>query len=279
MRTASSSSIAFCRGVAPRRAAVDAQRLRDLIADREDRVERGHRLLEDEADLGAAHAAHLALGERQQVASLEDGPGRRAIRPGGCTSRMIDSAVTDLPLPDSPTRPSVSPGATLEADVDRPPARTVRPIEAGGEVRRPRAGIEVRGRGIDAASIHPDAIRSISDITPCARRRPRAWRRRSRRRSRALRRRAMIGGTRLSPSARRRDDRVERRRHAPASRDARTARTRSTWRRSISGSMLQDLDAGARSSVAKRLTPTTTVLAGVDRAAARDRRTPGSRAG
>src|SRR5712691_2468373 len=32
-----------------------------------------------------------------------------AIRPGGCTSRMIDKAVTDLPLPDSPTSPSVSP--------------------------------------------------------------------------------------------------------------------------------------------------------------------------
>src|SRR3977135_3369728 len=33
----------------------------------------------------------------------------RAMRPGGCTRRMIDSAVTDLPLPDSPTSPSVSP--------------------------------------------------------------------------------------------------------------------------------------------------------------------------
>ena len=31
------------------------------------------------------------------------------MRPGGCTRRMIDSAVTDLPLPDSPTSPSVSP--------------------------------------------------------------------------------------------------------------------------------------------------------------------------
>src|SRR5262245_4102458 len=33
----------------------------------------------------------------------------REMRPGGWTRRMIDSAVTDLPLPDSPTRPSVSP--------------------------------------------------------------------------------------------------------------------------------------------------------------------------
>ncbi len=91
------------------------QRLGDLIADREDRVERGHRLLEDEADAGAADRAHRALVEVEQVAAVELDRGRAAIRPGGCTSRMIDSAVTDLPLPDSPTRPSVSPGANLEA--------------------------------------------------------------------------------------------------------------------------------------------------------------------
>ena len=30
--------------------------------------------------------------------------------PGGCSSRMIEKAVTDFPLPDSPTTPSVSPG-------------------------------------------------------------------------------------------------------------------------------------------------------------------------
>jgi hypothetical protein len=35
-----------------------------------------------------------------------------AIRPGGWTSRMIERAVTDLPLPDSPTSPSVSPART-----------------------------------------------------------------------------------------------------------------------------------------------------------------------
>ena len=36
------------------------------------------------------------------------------MRPGGCTSRMIESAVTDLPLPDSPTSASVSPSRTLK---------------------------------------------------------------------------------------------------------------------------------------------------------------------
>ena len=92
-----------------RRAAVHEQRFGDLIADREHRVERRHRLLEDERDLGAAHLPHLAL----RTASSSSRPLNRmlppAMRPGGCTSRMIDSAVTDLPLPDSPTSPSVSP--------------------------------------------------------------------------------------------------------------------------------------------------------------------------
>ena len=39
------------------------------------------------------------------------------MRPGGFGSRRrIDSAVTLLPLPDSPTMPSTSPGASVEAD-------------------------------------------------------------------------------------------------------------------------------------------------------------------
>ena len=42
-------------------AAVHAQRLGDLRANPHDRIERGHRLLEDEADTGASHAPHLRL--------------------------------------------------------------------------------------------------------------------------------------------------------------------------------------------------------------------------
>ena len=44
------------------------------------------------------------------------------MRPGGVgISRMIDRFVTDLPEPDSPTMPSVSPRATIEATRRRPP--------------------------------------------------------------------------------------------------------------------------------------------------------------
>ena len=71
MRTASSSSTALSIASSTARAAVDDERLRDLIADREDRVERRHRLLKDERDLGAAHLAHVRLGQRQQIAVLE----------------------------------------------------------------------------------------------------------------------------------------------------------------------------------------------------------------
>ena len=44
------------------------------------------------------------------------------MRPGGCgTSPMIDSAVTLLPQPDSPTMPSVRPRSSVKLDaVDRP---------------------------------------------------------------------------------------------------------------------------------------------------------------
>ena len=117
----------------PRRATVDAQRLLDLAADREDRVERGHRLLEDEPDLGAADLLHLALAERHQVASVETDRAARRSGPGGCTRRMIDSAVTDLPLPDSPTRHSVSPGVDVKADVDHRRHEPPADVEAGRE--------------------------------------------------------------------------------------------------------------------------------------------------
>ena len=74
MLTASSSSTARVARGPPARDAVHHQRLLDLVADGEDRVERGHRLLEDQRDLGAADLLHLALVQRQQVASLEDDP-------------------------------------------------------------------------------------------------------------------------------------------------------------------------------------------------------------
>ena len=111
MPTSVSISIALALGVARRHALVQPQRLADLLADGQHRVQAGHRLLEDHRDRVAADVAHLRL----RTASA--GRGRRsgcdpAILPGGSgISRRIDSAVTDLPQPDSPTMPSVSPAS------------------------------------------------------------------------------------------------------------------------------------------------------------------------
>ena len=60
-----------------RREAVHGQRFGNVRADAHHRIERGHRLLEHEPDAGAAHAPHLAFGQRQQVAALEQRSVRR----------------------------------------------------------------------------------------------------------------------------------------------------------------------------------------------------------
>ena len=126
-----------------------------------------------------------------------------AIRPGRCTRRRIDSAVTDLPLPDSPTRHSVSPAATwkltsMTAGADPPRGRKqwsgVRPEQAESEVAR--SGEARTEYGASSTSLRCSTRSSASDLdpslrhrSPCAPRTPRASRRRSRRRWRAPRRR------------------------------------------------------------------------------------------
>jgi hypothetical protein len=51
-----------------------AERLADLVADREQRIERGHRVLQDHGDALAAHAAHLGIRLVEQVLALEHHP-------------------------------------------------------------------------------------------------------------------------------------------------------------------------------------------------------------
>ena len=115
--TASSSSTAArarggasppCRG---------RQGLGDLVADGQHRIERRQRLLEDERDLGAADRPHRG-SSAPKVAQQIDGPGiargqpRIAAAARAATSPGSRAPSSDLPLPDSPTSPSVSPGAT-----------------------------------------------------------------------------------------------------------------------------------------------------------------------
>ena len=86
-------------------------RFRELLADAQDRIERGHRLLEDHRDAIAADRPHPGLSSvvSSVPPSLIEPPARRT---AGFGSRPISAnAVIDLPEPDSPARHSVSPRA------------------------------------------------------------------------------------------------------------------------------------------------------------------------
>ena len=60
----------------------------------------------------AADAGHLAPGQLQQVAALEQDPPPEMRAGGSATRRRIESAVSDLPEPLSPTMPTDSPART-----------------------------------------------------------------------------------------------------------------------------------------------------------------------
>ena len=86
------------------------QALVELPADGHRRVERGHRLLEHHADAGAAQGAQLL--RRQLVTSLPSNWIAPAVRwMAGGTRPMMARAASVLPEPDSPTMPTISPGA------------------------------------------------------------------------------------------------------------------------------------------------------------------------
>ena len=103
----------------------DAQRFFDLVADGEDRIERGHRFLKDQRDLRAADALHLALAERAEIASLEDDraggdPSGRLHEPHDRERRQRFAAAR---FADQAERFA---GGNREADVDRPRGTNVR---------------------------------------------------------------------------------------------------------------------------------------------------------
>ena len=106
-----SSSSATARSQAARRPSppVDAERLGDLAPDREDRIERGHGLLEDHRETRAAQRPHLALGQGQQVPSLEQhpsshDPARRRHQPHQAERGHALAAPGFSDEPEDPTR-------------------------------------------------------------------------------------------------------------------------------------------------------------------------------
>ena len=63
-------------GLGLRRVLMEDDRFHDLRADGEHRVQRGHRLLKDHADVAAADRLHLPLGQPDQVPAEERDPAR-----------------------------------------------------------------------------------------------------------------------------------------------------------------------------------------------------------
>ena len=66
---------------------MDEQRLLDLLADLHDRIERGHRLLEDHGNVAAAYLAHLLVRKGKQVTALE-----QHAAPGDAAGRLGEEA-------------------------------------------------------------------------------------------------------------------------------------------------------------------------------------------
>ena len=84
------------------------------------------------------------------------------MRPGGCSSRTIDSAVMVLPQPDSPTMPSVSTGRNREADVLHGGQQPAAGVEPGGELFDPKERIGRDHQTADGAAnaVHCSLLRS-----------------------------------------------------------------------------------------------------------------------
>ena len=239
---------ARARGPRPRARDRAPRASRDLVADRVDRIERDHRLLKDEADAAAADLR--ASRPRRGPARLRPSSSMRpsAMRPGGMTSRTIDSAVTDLPLPDSPTRPSVSPRPI--ANDTSSTAAASRP-SAEGETSC--AGARPRRSGVSAELVTVFAEHAPQRVGDFAERGTGLDGRDD-------------GGTRLVPSRPACSSSSIDRCQAVASRLARSARTASACRRFAGRIDAQELRSARAPQLGRRyrLTPTMTCVAAVD---------------
>ena len=138
MPTSSSSSSVRARAARVAHALVQLQDLADLLLDRVQRVERGHRLLEDHGDVVAAHAraARSSLSV-EQVLALEQDLARRDGWPA-------DRAAASAPTAPSPTCPS-------RIRRPAPPSRPWRCRRRCGRRRRRRPAALARRRRDEVA--------------------------------------------------------------------------------------------------------------------------------
>ena len=125
---------------------VQGDRLAHLAPDRVQRVERGHRLLEDHAGDAAAEPAQRRPRRRASTSLPSRVMRPSGLAPLGGSRRSTERAVTDLPLPLSPTSATVSPRLDGEGDAAHDAAaaegdRQVLDREQGGRRQRsPDAG-------------------------------------------------------------------------------------------------------------------------------------------
>ncbi len=136
---------------------VDQERLGDLLFQRVQRVERGHRLLEDHRDAVAAHLAQPRRGgadqsPRRQSGCCFRGCGRRRGR-GGAAGPTAPSPI--LPEPLSPTSARVSPRSRVK--------ETRFTASTGGAPRQP-AKVTLRSR--TSRRLIGNPIDQVTNISP-----------------------------------------------------------------------------------------------------------------
>src|SRR5436190_3670283 len=195
-------------------ALVNDHRLRDLIADREHRIQRRRRLLEDERDLRSADRLHLALARRGEVAALEaHAAGRDASRRLDETeNRQRRHRFAAARLADEAER---FPGLDVEADVVDHGHWTAVRVEHRREIVDPEERVQSVQpvHQTDAVSVYsPKTSRIAVAISPSVA---------------AASTAAMIGGTTFEPSRAAARTRSSADVTAASLRPERTARTRS----------------------------------------------------
>ena len=134
--------------------AVDDRRLGDRLPDAHQRVQRRVRVLVDELH----RAAHPRAARAARSAEHVSRPRRATLPASGSISRTRHFASVLLPLPDSPTIPSVSRAASVERDVVDGAGRLGR-----GARRTRRAAAALR----EALGEAPTARQSASPRSPC----------------------------------------------------------------------------------------------------------------
>ena len=129
---------------------MEPDRLDDLAADGVDRVERGHRLLEDHRDLVARGSiASRARSSLSRSCPLKSTSPDSMLPGGDGMSRMMESDGHALAAPDSPTMPTVLPLGTSN---ETPSTARKTPASVRNDVTRLRTASRFgncpRGEGI-----------------------------------------------------------------------------------------------------------------------------------